>query len=148
MFINCSSFCLFMFFFCSIHVSSQYLSCISINEKCIIGTMGKGYPHIGWLCMGSRCFIRHYGLCHVPSIVAGWSFGELLLEWWFNEFCKSSIFHLYSVNIPHRMFCIKRGKLIICIKQFSVLLWGCIKTIIKFIFYLWNSSFLNINKSM
>lgn len=42
-----------------------------------------------------------------------WLTGELLLEWWSNEFCSRAILHFHFVDLSHWVFCFTRGKSIL-----------------------------------
>lgn len=77
----------------SIHVSPQYIPCLSVNAKCDPRAMGKSDPYFDWICMDRCCAIWHCWLCYISSIVTRYEYHYTI---------RIVYIHLFYVNINKR----------------------------------------------
>lgn len=54
----------------SIHVPSQHISGLSVDAKCLVGTLGKSNSHFDWIRLLCSCTVWHCWLCNIPCTIA------------------------------------------------------------------------------
>lgn len=58
------------FFRHSLHVPSQHIPGVPVDAECHHGTLGKGHPPVGRVCLAGGGLLRNRRLLHIPGTFA------------------------------------------------------------------------------